>query len=599
MKKNGLIAAAGILITAFCCTLSHSCANTSQAPTGGPKDTIPPVLISVTPARGDTGFPLVGGTISLRFDEYTVAKDAQSILLSPPTKKKPKVKIKGRDIVVSFPDTLQPNTTYTIDFGEALADNNEGNKAPRYIHVFSTGSEVDSMYICGTVVDCENLTPVKNAIVSLYTDFSDSACMNLLPIAATRTDDWGFFVLRNVKPIEYRIYATTDENKDYKYNLGEEKIGFWDTTVVPHLVVNDSAYELQIFDMKDTLECLARKGEIELAVFKEFFSKQFIKDKGRKAEKTGYVTFSAPNVEVSSFQILGVDSSDIIMQYSPQRDSFDFWINADYQLSDSLFLTIKYMKTDSTGNLSLSEEDIAVAMSKEQIAKAKTPEGKKKAADDTLTDLKIELTETNVEQDGIAFIFSCPVIEMNLDSIVLLTTNTRNQTDTATFTFIQDSTNIMRYVLQGTEPYQAGYKYELQVPEATFFDVYHRKNKKSNKEFQLPNTEKLSVFTANITGTQGKRYIVELVDESCKKSYRKYVINSDQTLLFPYLQAGKYGVRLTEDRNNNGLFDTGNLLKWQQAEPTKLYKLPDGSKNFEIKEQMDLTQDINLIEIFQ
>ena len=93
MKKNGLLAAAAILLTAFCCTISHSCANTSQAPTGGPKDTIPPVLISVTPARGDTGFPIVGGTISLRFDEYTVAKDAQGILLSPPTKKKPKVKI--------------------------------------------------------------------------------------------------------------------------------------------------------------------------------------------------------------------------------------------------------------------------------------------------------------------------------------------------------------------------------------------------------------------------------------------------------------------------------------------------------------------------
>ena len=287
------------------------------------------------------------------------------------------------------------------------------------------------------------------------------------------------------------------------------------------------------------------------------------------------------------------------MQYSPQRDSFDFWINADYQLSDSLFLTLKYMKTDSTGNLALTEEDIAVAMSKEQIAKAKTPEGKKKAEADTITDLKINLTDTNVEQDGITFEFTSPVIEMHLDSIVFLTTNTRNQTDTSTFTFIQDSTNIMRYILQNTEPYQAGYKYELHVPEGTFFDVYHRKNKKADKDFQLPNTEKLSVFTANITGTEGKRYIVELVDESCKKSYRKYVINSDQTLLFPYLQKGKYGVRLTEDRNGNGLFDTGNLLKWQQAEPTKLYKLPDGSKSFEIQEQMDVTQDINLKEIFQ
>ncbi len=587
-----------IAATALLCALSHSCANTKASPTGGPKDTLPPILLAVKPVWGDTAFPLTGGTVRLKFDEYTVVKDANSILLSPPHKKKPKAKVKGKEIVVTFQDTLLPNTTYTIDFGQGLADNNEGNLAPKYVHAFSTGDTLDSMYICGTVVDAENLTPVKKALVMLYSERRDSSAMLDLPAAVGRTDDWGFFSIRNIKPQPYWILACTDENNNYLYNLGEEKIGFLDSTITPATVMRDSIYELFSFDMKDTLQCLARKGQMELAVFKEFQSKQYIKDKGRKDSRLGYVTFSAPNVELSSFQILGVDSSEIIMQYAPQRDSFVFWLSSKYPPEDSLFMTVSYMKTDSTGALALTTEEFAAAISKEQAAKAKTEEGRKAAEADTLTDLKINLSEANVEQDGITLEFSTPILEMSLDSIVLLTTNTRNQTDTSKFTLTRDTTSILRYILQNEEEYKPGYKYSLKIPEATFWDVYHRKNSAQNKDFQLPKTENLNTLTVNLTGTRNRRFIIELTDDGCKKVFRKYEVLEDGTYHFPYISDGKYSIRLTEDRNKNGLFDSGNLLKWQQAERMKLYKLPDGSSKFEFKEQMDVIQDIDLQTIF-
>ncbi|MBP5505253.1 MAG: Ig-like domain-containing protein [Bacteroidales bacterium] len=598
MNRNRLIAALLIITTTICCVVSHSCANTKASPMGGPKDTLPPVILAVTPPSGDTAFPLTGGTIKVRFDEYTVVKDAAQILLSPPHKKKPKAKVKGKDIVVTFQDTLRPNTTYTIDFGNGLADNNEGNIAPRFVYSFSTGDTLDSMYISGMVLDAETMTPVKNALVMLYREFRDSSTMLLLPDAAGRSDDWGFFTVRNIKKVPYWIYANTDDNKDYLYNLGEEKIGFLDTAFTPNLVVRDSIYELGSFDMKDTLACQARKGQLEITVFKEFYSTQFIKEKGRKRDKCGYVTFGAPNVEVSSFQILGVDSSDIIIQYSPQRDSFDFWLNTKYPPEDSLFMTISYMKTDSTGALSLATEELAAALSKEQVAKAKTEEGRKAAAADTLTDMKITLTDTNVEQDGIKIEFSVPIIEMHLDSIVMLTTNTRNQTDTSTFTFTQDTTNIMKFVLQNTEAYKPGYKYSLEIPEATFIDVYGRKNKEEKKDFQLPKTENLNSMVLNITGTAGRRFLVDLTDDKCKKVFRSYEVMQDGEYFFPYISDGKYSIRITEDRNNNGLFDSGNLLKWQQAEPMKLFKLADGTSVFGIQEQMEIYQDIDLSTIF-
>lgn len=599
MNRNTLITALLIVSTALCCSLAHSCANTKASPTGGPKDTIPPVLTGLTPAWGDTAFPLTGGSIRLKFNEYTVVKDQAGILLSPPHKKKPKTKVKGKEIVVTFQDTLKPNTTYTIDFGNGLADNNEGNLFPKFVYSFSTGDTLDSMYITGTVLDAESLVPVKGAFVSLYREWRDSSTMLLLPDAAGRTDDWGFFSIRNIKPGPYWIYASTDENKDYLYNLGEEKIGFLDSAITPTLVMRDSIYELMGFDMKDTLACQARKSQFELSVFKEFYSTQFIKDKGRKDERCGYVTFGAPDVQMSSFQILGVDSTDIILQYSPKRDSFVFWLNSKYPPEDSLFMTVSYMKTDSTGNLALTTENLAAAVSKEKAAKAKTEEGRKAAEADTLTDLKLTVTDTNVEQDGITLEFSVPIIEMHMDSIVLLTTNTRNQTDTSSFTFIQDTSNMMRYVLQNTEAYKPGYKYSLSIPMGTFWDVYGRKNKAEKKDFQLPNTENLNSLTVNLRGTGGKRYIIELTDEGRKKVFRKYEVLEDGTFYFPYLSDGKYAIRLTEDRNNNGLFDTGNLLKWQQAERMKLFKLYDGSTAIEIKEQMEITQDIDLTTLFE
>ena len=209
-----------IVLTVACCLFSHSCANTKAAPSGGPKDTIPPVLIKIEPADKTLDMPLGDVKIALTYNEYTVVKEASGIYLSPPTKHAPQAKVKGKSILVTLRDSLAENTTYTIDFYNALADNNEGNLAPRFTYVFSTGDTIDSMYITGTVLDCEKLTPVKGVLVALYDDLSDSACMVSLPAAATRSDDWGFFVIRNIKPQPYQIYAYSDDDKDNLYLQG-------------------------------------------------------------------------------------------------------------------------------------------------------------------------------------------------------------------------------------------------------------------------------------------------------------------------------------------------------------------------------------------
>ena len=232
---------------------SHSCANTTTPPSGGPKDTIPPVITRIKPAAGSINVPTHKTKLELTFDEYVVVKDPKSLYLSPPLEKVPKFKIQNKSVVVYFESDLDSNKTYTLDVTNAIADNNEGNMFPGYTLVFSTGDRIDSMMVTGTVQDCNTLQPIKGATVMLYKDQADSAVFLKRPDAAMKTDDWGYFCLRNIQDTVYRMYALIDENNNNKYDPETEKIAFLDSLVQPVMKVNDTLPELAKYDMKDIL----------------------------------------------------------------------------------------------------------------------------------------------------------------------------------------------------------------------------------------------------------------------------------------------------------------------------------------------------------
>ena len=186
----------GILLFAFpVMIVSHSCANTTESPSGGDKDTIPPFIVDIKPLPGATNIALEGSSFIFTFNEYVNLKKSSNILLSPPQRKMPVSKIRGKSLIVKFEEPLSPNTTYTLSFTDAIADVNEGNMFAGYTYVFSTGDRIDSMMVTGTVLDCNTLDPVKGAKVILHKDHSDSAIYQTRPYAVTTTDDWGFFAL--------------------------------------------------------------------------------------------------------------------------------------------------------------------------------------------------------------------------------------------------------------------------------------------------------------------------------------------------------------------------------------------------------------------
>ena len=575
---------------------SHSCANTTTPPSGGPKDTIPPLITEIYPLLGQTNVPRSKTKLEIKFNEYVTVKDPKSLFLSPPLEKSPMFKLKGKGVVVYFEGDLDSNKTYTLDVTNAIADNNEGNMFPGYTLVFSTGDRIDSMVVTGLVQDCNTLEPLKGATVMLYKDHADSAIFLKRPDAAVKTDDWGFFCLRNIQDTVYRMYAIIDENNNNLYEAENEKVAFIDTLIRPVTIVNDSLPELMKYDMKDTLHCLERKTEYELNIFREKPSKQLIVNKERIGERTAYITFMAPYAQIDSLWFKGIPSNKIITQFNLVQDSLEIWINDPKPQPDTLFLNVKYMKTDTLGMLNSFTEEIKLAKPKTSLVAKSAKKDIKH--EDTTAVFTLEAKPETVEQYGFTMEFKYPIVKDGFDSLEFRSINPRQQEKKGKYKVTQDSLNLRRYIIMPEEKLQQGYEYFLKVPYRKFMDINGYYNDSTEVKVTLPTDDKLSSMSLVLSGVNNK-YIVDLLSEKRDKVLRSYIIDKDITLLFPYLKAGKYSIRITEDLNRNGLVDTGILLEHKQPEKVRFYKLEDGTMLIDIPEMMELEQNINVTEMFK
>ena len=575
---------------------SHSCANTTTPPSGGPKDTIPPVVTEIIPLLGQINVPTHKPKIEIKFNEYVVVKDPKSLFLSPPLEKPAQFKLKGKGIVISFESDLDSNKTYTLDLTNAIADNNEGNMFPGFTMVFSTGDRIDSMMVTGIVQDCNTLQPIKGATVMLYKDQADSAIFLKRPDAAVKTDDWGFFCLRNIQDTIYRMYAIIDDNNNNMYEAENERVAFIDTLIQPVTKVVDTLPEVLKYDMKDTVNCLARKTEFELNVFKEKPTKQMIVNKERLGERTAYITFMAPYAQIDSIWIKGVPKEKLITQFNLIQDSLEIWVNDPASQPDTLFLNVKYMKTDTTGLLNSFTEEIKLTKPRAGLLGKSAKKDIKK--EDTTCVFSIDAKPENIEQYGFVMEFKYPVVKEAFDSLVFRSINPRQQETIGKYTVTQDTLNLRKYTIMPKEKLQAGWEYFLKIPHRKFTDINGFYNDSTEVKVSLPNDDKLSSLSIVLTGVNSK-YIVDLLTEKRDKVLRSFIVDKDMTVLFPYLKAGKYAVRITEDKNQNGLVDTGNLLEHRQPEKVRFYKLDDGKFLIDIPEKTELEQNIDITEMFR
>lgn len=595
MRKNypiailaaGLLAVTGMMMT-------PSCANTTEAPSGGAKDTIPPYIVDIRPLPGSVAVPLEGTQISFTFNEYVTLKNPKSIFLSPPQQKSPVAKIKGKSVVVSFEEPLLPGRTYTIELNDAIADANEGNPYAGFTYAFSTGEAIDSMYVTGNVMDCATLQPVKDATVLFYKDHSDSALFLHRPDAAAVTDDWGYFSAPFLQDTLYRIYAIKEQTRNNIYDPDSDLAAFLDSLYRPKHHMVDSVYELMKFNMKDTLECLARKTDFDLLLFREKPSKQYIMNKERTSPRSAYVTFLAPFAWIDSIWVRGYRSEQIITQFNIEQDSLELWINDHRRpVPDTLGISVGYRKTDSLGRLVQTVEKVNLPLDPSmRVTRYVKREIK---PEDTTCVFTLKAEPETVEQDGFKLEFRYPVINADFSAMTMKVINPKQKESFSGFTVEQDSLNLRCYRIRPDVKMQVGYDYILKAPYHAFRDITGFRSDSTECKVTLPTDEDLSSLNLAVSNVD-RILIIDLMDEKRTNVLRTFTISRDSSLLFSYLKEGRYCIRITADANGNSIVDTGSILQKRQPEPVFYVKFSDNIF-FDIPKATELDQSVDFAKL--
>lgn len=581
----------------------YSCASIGHLE-GGPIDEDPPRFVEGTPAPGS----LNNGKrkrISITFDEYIkLDNPGEKIVISPPQQQQPEVKASSKKVIVNLEDTLKANTTYTIDFGDAIQDNNESNPLEGFTYTFSTGDRLDTMVVSGTVLNASNLEPVKGMQVGLHANLEDSAFTKLPFERVGRTDSRGRFAIRGVAPGKYRIYALQDADQNYAFTQPAEAIAFHDSLIVPaweRRTRMDTLWRdtLTIDTVMAVEYTHYLPDDILLRAFKEKVSSQRLARSERLTPKEFSLYFTAPADSFPLLKGLNFDETDafIIEQTTGRNDTLHYWIKDSlvYQI-DTLQMSLTYLYTDSLKQLVPRTDTLRLVskqrpktekeLKKEQEEKEKERKRREEKGEPPLVEtefLTVDVYAPNSMDvyDYITLTFAEPLAGMNDTAIHL-----RHQVDSLwediPFTIERDTLDHKVYNFLPGVDWEYGGSYSFEADSTAFHGLYGLFTDKIKKEFKVKTPEEYGAIFFNVTGADSTAF-VELLDE--KDVVVRTVPVTDGKADFYFLNPGKYGARLVQDTNGNGEWDTGDFARKVQPEEVFYYW-----QVLELKENFELTQ---------
>lgn len=588
----------------------YACASTGHGPDGGPYDETPPKFIRATPEPNATNNQRK--KVAIEFDEYIkLEKASEKVIISPPQKEMPEVKTSGHRVIVSFFDTLQANTTYTIDFGDAITDNNEGNPLGQFAYAFSTGNTIDTMQVSGTVLNAENLEPIKGIQVGLHMNLNDSAFTSMAFDRISRTDSKGQFTIRGIAPGKYRIFALMDGNQNYMFDSKTELIAYSDSIIIPSM---EGAMRIDtLFNEQDTTQIDTIKkinftrflpDNIMLRAFKEVNNFQYlIKSERPKLNQIG-LYFNAPADTIPTIKGLDFDEKDaFVIENSIRNDSILYWVK-DTTLCerDTLTLQVNYLATDTLGKLVEQTDTLRminkipkvrrIAMKEEEEKKKEKERKRRERKGDTI---KVETVFLPININApsaldlnrnITLKFEEPLASIDTAAIHMATKIDTVWQDIP-FIFRNDTATYRQYeILADWKP---GQEYQLKIDSMAFKGIYGLHSNKSENTLKVKTLEEYGTLYLNIVGAEPNA-IVQLLNNS-DAVVREQRIKPDNTCDFYFLQPStKYYIRLFNDHNQNGKWDTGNYS--QKIQPEEVFYFPkvwEMKANFEFEETWDVS----------
>lgn len=583
-----------LLLTIFSCARMGS-------PDGGWYDETPPKILGTSPANGSDD--VNSKKVTILFNEFVkLDNPTEKVVVSPPQLEAPEVKVSGKRITVALQDTLKPNTTYTIDFSDAITDNNEGNPLGNYTYSFSTGNRIDTMEVAGYVLEAQNLEPIKGILVGLYSNLSDTAFQHEPMMRIARTDGNGHFVIKGVAKGDYRIYALQDMDGNYKFNQPGEKIAFTPEIIMPSFkpdVRQDTIWRdsLHISDIKQVPYTHFLPDDVVLSAFTQIQTNRYFLKAERKEPNHFTLFYSYGNAELPEIKGLNFNEKNaFVVEPSLNQDTITYWLRDTMLVNqDTLHMQVSYLANDSLGKLVKQTDTLEVLskvpyekrlkQQKEEYDKWKKQQEKsKKKGEPYLTEYPATPLEVRIKNgtqitpdENPTFILPSPVDVCDTSKIHLY-----EKVDTlwqrTKYQFGSVPGIPRQYKIVGA--WNPGHEYSLELDSATFIDIYGKASPKVKQSIKVSSLDEFSTLIVSLQRMEGKNCLLQLLNESDKPI--KEVVAKNNEATFYYVKPGTFYLRLIVDENDNGVWDTG-LYNTRQPEAVYYY-----TKEIECKAKRDV-----------
>lgn len=579
-----------ILLVVVCSSVIHSCASIGQ-PDGGPIDETPPKFLKSSPSP--KAINVDNQKIVLEFDEFIKLENvSEKVIVSPPQIQQPEIKPKGKKVQINLLDSLKPNTTYTIDFGDAIVDNNEGNPLGNFSFTFSTGSNIDTLTVSGTLLNASDLEPIKGHLVGLHSNLNDTAFTSLPFERVSITDSRGKFTIRGIAPGKYHLYALKDMDQNFLFSQPGEEIAFHDSIIIPTLEERQKQDTL----WKDSLTIdtiLTKKythylpDDLILRSFKEDIYNQYLEKSERVTPNKFSLYFKAKSDSLPKIKGINFDTNSLILEANSTKDTLHYWIKDSlvYQM-DTLYLAADYFQSDTLFQPILKRDTLRFISKNKPKEVEKTDKKKKKQEEKEIEQwlaIKSSVGSTVEVYDLLSIEVEEPIKQLNEEMFHI-----REKVDTLwkdiSFTLIPDSNNIRRYLIESDWKPQG--EYELTIDSLAIQGIYGLFNNTLKQNFKIRALEEYGQVYFNITGLNNSAF-VELLDTQ-DKVIRKVEVKNNRADFY-YLMPGKYAARLIVDENKNGRWDTGDFKTRKQPEMVYYYpQLIEFKANWEALQDWDL-----------
>lgn len=603
-RKNLLLCLLALILTAACASIGN--------PDGGRFDETPPRVVGSSPADGAVN--VSKRKVQILFDEYIkLEKASEKVVISPPQIEPANVRADGKRVKVDFYDSLRANTTYTIDFSDAIEDNNEGNPMGQYTFSFSTGDVIDTMQVSGRVLNAADLEPIKGIMVGLYpadSTWNDTLFRTRPFLRVSRTNGEGRFTIKGVKDGAYRVRALEDKDGDFVFSQKNERVAF-DTTVYVTGSFPDVRMDTVWRDSLwyDSIRVVPythyTPDDVLLLAFLEDGQERHLL-KTVYSEPTNFTFyFTAPSDSTPRIKGLNFDERCLVADASLKNDTVTFWVTdtALIHRQDTLSMILSYMETDTLGQLVVTNDTldlspkttyakIAAERSKQIEAWEKDRERRQKKAKKPLPYEENPYERTWLEagfkpsgslapNQNVRYLAKEPILEVDTTKIHFYV---KKDTDwlPAPFLFMPEERSAKSYMLYAE--WEPGQKYRFVMDTAAVVSVLEHESKSVRQEFHVRAVEEYgSIFIHVISPDTG--VVVQLLSKNDKVEAQQRT-DKDGNADFFFMKPGEYYMRCYVDANGNGQWDTGDYASGLQ--PERVYYF---GKPLPLKAQWDLRQD--------